>query len=126
MATSIRKMAEANARTLVIPLIETATGIANVEAIMAVPGVDIGWLGHFDLTNSMGITAAFDDPRFNDAVAALVAACRRNGKAPGFLAGSVSVAEDFRARGFRCLGYGTDISLLRDTLKEGLARLRAQ
>lgn len=121
----IAKMAAANARTLVIPLIETATGIANVDQIMAVDGIDIGWLGHFDLTNTMGITAQFDHPDFNAAVAALVAACRRHGKPPGILAGSVAMAETFRARGFRCIGYGTDIALLRDALHDGLARLRA-
>lgn len=120
----IRKMQEANARTLVIPLIETATGIANVDDIMAVEGIDIGWLGHFDLTNSMGITGAFDHPDFNRAVDRLAAACRRNNKPPGILAGSVAMAESFRARGFRCIGYGTDISLLRDGLRDGLARLR--
>jgi 2-keto-3-deoxy-L-rhamnonate aldolase RhmA len=120
-----RKMAEANARTLVIPLIETATGIANVEAIMAVDGIDVGWLGHYDLSNTMGITGQFDHPDFNAAVDALVAACRRNNKPPGILAGSVAMAEAFRARGFRCIGYGTDISLLRDALHDGLTRLRA-
>jgi 2-keto-3-deoxy-L-rhamnonate aldolase RhmA len=121
----IRKMAEANARTLVIPLIETATGIANADAIMAVDGVDVGWLGHFDLSNTMGITAQFDHPEFNAAVNTLVTACRHYGKPPGILAGSVAMAEAFRARGFRCLGYGTDISLLRDALHDGLACLRA-
>ncbi|MBV9969074.1 MAG: hypothetical protein JO228_03740, partial [Xanthobacteraceae bacterium] len=53
------KMSEANERTLVIALVETARGIANVEEIMAVPGVDVGWLGHFDLTTSMGIPGQF-------------------------------------------------------------------
>ena len=52
----VAKMAAANERTLVIALVETARGIANVDAIMAVPGIDIGWLGHFDLTATMGIT----------------------------------------------------------------------
>jgi 2-keto-3-deoxy-L-rhamnonate aldolase RhmA len=120
----VRKMAEANVRTLVIPLIETATGIANVDAIMATEGVDIGWLGHFDLSNTQGITAQFDHPEFTAAVDALVAACVRHGKAPGFLAGSIPMAKAWRAHGFRCLGYGTDISLLRDTLRDGLAELR--
>jgi 2-keto-3-deoxy-L-rhamnonate aldolase RhmA len=120
----IRKMQDANARTLVIPLIETATGIANVDAIMATEGVDIGWLGHYDLTNTMGITAQFDHADFQAAVDALVAACARHGKTPGFLAGTVPMAQAWRARGFRCLGYGTDISLLRDTLHDGLASLR--
>lgn len=121
----VAKMVEANARTLVIPLIETATGIANADQIMAVDGVDVGWLGHFDLTNTMGITAAFDHPRFHAAVDTLVGACRRHDKAAGILADSVAMAEAFRARGFRCLGYGTDITLLRGALRDGLARLRA-
>jgi 2-keto-3-deoxy-L-rhamnonate aldolase RhmA len=122
---AVRKMAEANARTLVIPLIETAIGIANADAIMAVEGVDVGWLGHFDLTNTMGITAQFEHQDFNAAVDTLLTACRRHGKPAGILAGSVAMAESFRTRGFRCLGYGTDIALLRDALESGLARLRA-
>jgi hypothetical protein len=41
------------------------------------------------------------------------------------LAGSVAMAETFRARGFRCLGYGTDIALPRDARHKGLTRLSA-
>ena len=92
---------------------------------MAVEGIDVGWLGHFDLTNTMDITAQFDHPDFHAAVEALVAACRRHGKPPGILAASVAMAEAFRARGFRCLGYKTDIALLHDALHDGLAQLRA-
>ena len=43
---------------------------------MAVEGLDIGWLGHFDLTNSMGIPGQFDHPDFLAAVDRLIAACR--------------------------------------------------
>ena len=122
---AVRKMAEENARTLVIPLIETATGIANADQIMAVEGIDIGWLGHFDLTNTMGITAQFDHPDFHAAVDAMVGACRRHGKPAGMLGGSLAMVETFHARGFRCLCYKTDIALLHDALRDGLARLRA-
>ncbi len=52
------KIAALHARTMVIPQIETVDGLANVEAIAAVPDVDALWLGHFDLTNFMGIPAA--------------------------------------------------------------------
>ena len=52
------KIAQANARTMVIALVETAKGIANVDAIAAVDGVDVVWLGHYDLTNFMGIPGA--------------------------------------------------------------------
>ena len=121
----VQKLREANERTLVIALIETAPGIANAEAIMAVEGLDIGWLGHFDLTNSMGIPGQFDHPDFLAAVDRLVAACRVHGKPAGILAGSVEIAEAWRARGFGIFAYGTDISLLQQSLRDGLARLRA-
>jgi len=89
----VQKLREANERTLVIALIETAAGIADAEAIMAVDGIDIGWLGHFDLTNSMGIPGQFDHPDFLAAVDRLVAACRLHGKPAGVLAGSLETAE---------------------------------
>ncbi len=88
----VPKMKAANERTLVIALIETATGIENADAILAVPGIDVGWLGHYDLTNTMGITAEFDHPRFNAAVDALLAACARHQKTPAILAGTVEAA----------------------------------
>src|SRR5260221_9976417 len=44
----VDKIDAAHARTMVIALVETAKGIENVDAIAAVPGVDVVWLGHFD------------------------------------------------------------------------------
>src|SRR6266700_3665292 len=45
------KMSALHERTLVIAQVETTEGLANVEAIAAVAGVDALWIGHFDLTN---------------------------------------------------------------------------
>ncbi|MFN0193148.1 MAG: HpcH/HpaI aldolase family protein [Aestuariivirga sp.] len=114
-----------NERTLVIALIETATGIANADAILSVPGIDVGWLGHYDLTNTMGITAEFARPEFHAAVDTLLAACRKHGKASGYLATSVAMAREWRAKGFRCLCYGTDIGVFQSALSEALRTLRA-
>ena len=76
-----------------IALVETAKGIDNADEILSVPGVDVGWLGHYDLTNTMGITAEFDRKEFNAAVEKLFGACRKHGKAPGFLAASVRASQ---------------------------------
>jgi 2-keto-3-deoxy-L-rhamnonate aldolase RhmA len=121
----VDKMRAANERTLVIALIETAQGIANVDEILAVEGIDVGWLGHYDLTNTMGITADFEAPAFAAAVERLVAACTRHGKAPGFLATSVAMARQWRQKGFRCLCYGTDVHVFQSALADALAALRA-
>jgi 2-keto-3-deoxy-L-rhamnonate aldolase RhmA len=119
-----RKMAEANARTLTIALVETVNGIKNVDAIAAVPGIDVVWLGHYDLTNSMGITGQFDHPEFLAAVDRLVEACTRHGNAAGFLVTDTAAAVTWLKRGFRCLGYGTDIGLMQTALAAGIAGLR--
>ena len=52
------KMREADARNLVIAQIETERGLEVVEEIAAVEGIDCLWLGHFDLTNFLGIPGA--------------------------------------------------------------------
>jgi 2-dehydro-3-deoxyglucarate aldolase/4-hydroxy-2-oxoheptanedioate aldolase len=117
-------IAGANRRTLTIVQIETPLGAESVDAIAAVPGVDVLWLGHFDLTNFMGIPGEFAHPRYLAAVDALLAACRRHGKAAGFMALDEAWARDYRAKGFDIIAYGTDVTLLRTGLAKGLAALR--
>ena len=97
----------------------------NVEPYVRVPGIDVGWLGHYDLTDSMGFAGSFDRPEFKAAVATLVAACQRHHKTAGYLAADIDTARSWRAKGFRCLGYGTDVGLFRDGLERGLSVLKA-
>jgi len=120
----VPKTAAENERTLVIALIETATGIANADEILGVEGIDVGWLGHYDLTDSMGITGQFDNPAFEAAVEHLVAAAKRHGKAAGFLATDLDMARAWRTKGFRCLSYGIDIGLMQGALADGIGALR--
>src|SRR5262249_48445265 len=70
----------ANANTTVICQIESPVGVANVDAIAATPGVDVVWVGHYDLSQAMGIPAEFSNPRFLEAMDAVVAAANRHGK----------------------------------------------
>jgi 2-dehydro-3-deoxyglucarate aldolase/4-hydroxy-2-oxoheptanedioate aldolase len=118
------KIAGAHERTLVIALVETALGIENVDAIAAVADIDVVWLGHFDLTNFLGIPGEFSHPRYLAAVDALLAACARHGKAAGFMAADDAWAADYRVRGFRVIAYGVDVLLLQSALAKGLAKLR--
>src|SRR5690606_40862387 len=61
---TVATMRAANSDTVVICQIETVEGLEAVEEIAAVPGVDVVWVGHFDLTNSMGIPGRFDHPDY--------------------------------------------------------------
>jgi 2-keto-3-deoxy-L-rhamnonate aldolase RhmA len=118
-------MGAANERITLIGLIETVRGIENCAAIMATPGLDVGWLGHYDLTNDLGITGQFDHPQFVSAAEQLAGACTVAGKTAASLDGNLEFLRAQAARGYRLLGYGQDIAVMRSGSSAGLAALRA-
>jgi len=118
------KMATANERTLVIALVETVAGVAAVEEIAAVDGVDVVWMGHFDLTNFMGIPGQFENPDYLLAVDTIVRAAKRHGKVAGMMAADETWAQNYLAKGFRIIAYGIDHLLLQRALGEGLSHIR--
>jgi 2-keto-3-deoxy-L-rhamnonate aldolase RhmA len=119
------KMRDANDGTLLIALVETKTGAENLEEIAATPGIDVVWLGHFDLTNSLGIPEGFDDPRYLAVVDAMVSVARRYGKTAGFMASDEMWARDYAERGFRMLAYGLDLALYQRALAAGITLLQS-
>ena len=116
----LAKMNAANDETLLVALIETVAGLENVEKIAAVPGIDVVWLGHFDLTASMGIPAQFTHPRFIAAVERIAAAAAAARKPAGFMAGSVDEAAFMLRKGYRCVAYWGDIWIYGQALKSGI------
>jgi 2-keto-3-deoxy-L-rhamnonate aldolase RhmA len=117
-------IAAAELRTMVIVKIETARGVANADEIMAVPGVDVGFVGHTDLSVSLGRPAEFEHPEFTAARDRVLAACRRHGKAAGCLVGSPEWGRAWIAAGFRFVAYLGDIWLLGGALKSGLESMK--
>lgn len=120
----VEKIATAHARTLTICLIETEVGLKNVDAIAAVDGVDCVWLGHFDLTDFLGIPAQFDHPKYVKGVERIVAAARKHGKVAGFMAADETWARDYYARGFRLIAYGIDTLIMQNGIGAGIRMLR--
>jgi 2-dehydro-3-deoxyglucarate aldolase/4-hydroxy-2-oxoheptanedioate aldolase len=120
----LTKMTSANEETMLVAQIETVTGLENVERIAAIPGIDVVWLGHFDLTASMGIPGQFGDPRYVAAVEWIAAAAAAAGKAAGFMVSSVDEAAFMLQKGFRCLAYWGDIWIYGQALRGGIDATR--
>jgi len=74
---------QANDNVVCLVIIETAQAVANIDEILAVPGIDSYIVGPFDLSISLGIPREFEHPRFQEAVATVLAAARKAGKPPG-------------------------------------------
>jgi 2-keto-3-deoxy-L-rhamnonate aldolase RhmA len=115
----------ANRQILTLVQIETAAGIEAVEEIAAVDGIDVLWIGHFDLSASLGIPGEFSSDAFTTAVDRVLDAGRRNGKPVGMVCGSVEEGLALFQRGFSILSYSIDIWLYEDVLQAGVSGLRS-
>jgi 2-dehydro-3-deoxyglucarate aldolase/4-hydroxy-2-oxoheptanedioate aldolase len=118
------KMRSIHERTLVICMIETRAGLENVERIAAVDGVDVIWLGHFDLTNFLGIPGQFSHPEYRDAVKRIAAAAEKHGKSAGYMAADERLGREYLGHGYRMIATGTDQGLLQKAIGEMLAAWR--
>ncbi|HJN13217.1 MAG TPA: aldolase/citrate lyase family protein [Pirellulaceae bacterium] len=119
----VEKIKIANSETHLIAQIETAAGVRNAEEIAAVDGIDVLWIGHTDLTNSLGIPGQFDHPQFKDACNTVLEVSRKHNKVPGFMAGGIDDGKSLLDQGFRMLAYGGDLWLYQNAVREGVAAL---
>jgi 2-dehydro-3-deoxyglucarate aldolase/4-hydroxy-2-oxoheptanedioate aldolase len=114
----VEKMRQYHDRTLLIAQIETEKGLQNVEDIAAVDGVDVLWVGHFDLSNFMGIPGQFDHPKFNEAMNHVAKVARKHGKVAGFMATDATWIDRAKAMGYTMLAAGTDTALLQQAFSQ--------
>ena len=114
----------ANRNTTVICQIESTTGLANLDAIAMTTGVDVLWVGHFDLTQSMGIPAQFAHPRFHEALQQVVAAANRHGRLAAIQPNNMQQAEEWLRMGFHFCSWSVDIAVYRNALQKQIDDLR--
>ncbi|HRJ42480.1 MAG: hypothetical protein KJZ86_14290 [Caldilineaceae bacterium] len=117
-------LAESNHNTTIICQIESEEGIANLEAIAGIPGVDCLWVGHFDLSQSMGIPGQFHNPAFLGNLRAVVDVCHRHGLAAGIQPGSPEQARQWMEMGFTMISYSADHALYRAAVAQGAQIVR--
>jgi 2-dehydro-3-deoxyglucarate aldolase/4-hydroxy-2-oxoheptanedioate aldolase len=118
------KAAAANASIAVFLQIESCEGVEAAAAIASIPGVDCLWIGHMDLSCSLGAPAQFDTPAFEAATRKVVDAVRAHGRKAGRLVRSVEEAEAAFAAGFHCVGLGTDAQMYQAALGSAITLLR--
>jgi 2-keto-3-deoxy-L-rhamnonate aldolase RhmA len=118
-------MQETNQELLLMAQIESGQGAENASRIAAVEGIDVLWIGQFDLSNALGIPAQFEHPLFRRAVDQVLAACQKRGKTAAMMATGAEDALSLLQQGFRCLAYSTDHQVYARALRQGLEAVKA-
>lgn len=120
------KFGAANKRSTFFCLIETADGVENAEKLAALDGLDCLWVGHFDLSVSLGIPGQFDNPVFVKAMDRVIAAAKKHTKSLGRLVASVEQGVEWHAKGFDFICYSGDVWVLHDAMAAAVSGMRAK
>ncbi len=97
---------------VVVAQLEGKEALANLDAILAVEGLDVVFVGPYDLSQSLGVPGQVQHASVVQAVAEIV---RRAGEAGTFAGTFVETMEQaafWREQGVRYISYSVDISLL--------------
>jgi 4-hydroxy-2-oxoheptanedioate aldolase len=99
--------------TLIIPMIETASGLEQAAAIAALPGIDALLVGPSDLSLALGLSPGDHDGQnlFDAAISTVIEACRGAGKSAAVFS-NAGIAPRRISQGFRMVSLTTDIGAL--------------
>lgn len=109
---------KANENLLTVVQIETAEAIRNAEEIAAVPGIDVLFVGPFDLSVNMEITKKFDHPSFVTALKTVSDACKQYGKVAGILTPGPDYLTPWIEMGYTFFVVGSDSGCVMNGLNQ--------
>jgi len=107
-------VANANATCLAIAQIETREALGNLDAILAVKGLDAIYVGPSDLAFDMGFPPHLDTEQtaLLDTFDRIVAAAKKHGVAAAMHNTMPGYAQKMAAKGFNMVTFGSDIGFL--------------
>ena len=115
-----------NDATLVIPMIESATGVANADAIAGTDGVDVILIGTNDLCANLGIHGQFEHAKVHEAYETVAKACKKHGKHLGIggIRNDLPLLTKFVRMGARFILAGSDVGFLMAYAKSQATELK--
>jgi len=119
-------MEKANDETFVCVQIEHIKAVNNLDAIFSTKGINAAFIGPYDLSASMGITAQFDHPDYINAVDTILNKCIEHGIIPGIhvVKPDPDEVKQKIEKGFKMIAYSLDITMIGASCREGLAEIK--
>lgn len=115
------KLIEANTQQLAGVLVEDADGLDAIGDIVSVQGLDIIYIGIYDLSQVLGVPGQLDHPAVLETVAKLVAQVNDAGKVAGAVCRDRDHLRWLLDTGFRYISYLCDTALIQAAAREARA-----
>ncbi len=102
--------------------VENRAGLAALDDILAVEGVDCVFIGPADLAADMGHRGAPTHPEVHDTIVETLGRIDAAGKTPGIMSLSDDTTEKYLAAGARFVAVGIDVMMLVQTARNTVGR----
>ncbi len=113
-----------NAETMVVVYCETLDAINNLDEMLTVDGVDVVFVGPFDLTQALGVIGEPNHPKVLEAIDMVVKKVRAAGKAAGIIAADADKAKQLIDKGFQLVILGSDQAFIQSQGKKYIKELK--
>jgi len=114
----------ANNETMIIAHIEGVEGINNLDEILSVPGIDVIFIGPYDLSQSLGIPGEVSHPLITEKMKEVVLKCRENKVAVGTFVDDVKTAKFWVSLGVQYMSFSVDVGILYEATKQIVKKLK--
>jgi len=108
----------ANNETMIIAHIEGVEGINNLDEILSVPGIDVIFVGPYDLSQSLSIPGEVNNPLVTEKMKEVVLKCRENKVAVGTFVDDVKTAKFWVSLGVQYMSFSVDVGILYEASKQ--------
>lgn len=109
---------KANEETMVIIHIEGAEGVKNIDEILTVEGIDVIFLGPYDLSQSLGLSGQADHPKVVEMMESVVEKAKAQGKIVGTYVDHVETGRKWMEAGVQYISYRVDTGIIYKACKD--------
>jgi len=114
----------ANEETMIIAHIEGVEGINNLDEILSVSGIDVIFIGPYDLSQSLEIPGQVNHPLVTEKMKEVILRCKQSKVAVGTFADDIETAKSWISLGVQYMSFSVDVGILYDISKTIVNKLK--
>lgn len=113
-----------NDETLISVMCESKQAVDSIDDIVRVPGIDVVFIGAYDLSQSLGVPGDVTNPKVEEAIKKVLDACVKENVVPGIIAQDVNLAKERAKQGFRYITILDDMAFFMNCVEKRLSDVK--
>jgi len=114
----------ANKETMIIAHIEGVEGINNLDEILSVSGIDVIFIGPYDLSQSLGIPGQVNNSLVVEKMKEVILRCKESKVAAGTFVDDIETAKLWISLGVQYISFSVDVGILYEMSKQIVEKLK--